>query len=151
MGRYPKLFFDFKYKELNIVRVIFAIYISGFLFGTRNHIVDTINDGLFGYRYVPLPLNIYWTLLTILDPLAIILLLFSPFSGMALSVGIMASDIAVNVSVTLYDYFQRGVLTDGLLCLQITFGLFVFLIVPVVWKRLKTFRISSVRYSEKTD
>jgi lipopolysaccharide export LptBFGC system permease protein LptF len=48
---------------------------------------------LLGYDYVPLAINVYWTLLTILDPLAILLLLFFPFPGMALSVLIMITDL----------------------------------------------------------
>lgn len=96
-----------------------------------------MRDGLFGYSYVPLPINIYWTLLTILDPLAIIFLIFLPFYGMALSVLIMASDIAVNFSVTLYSYFQTGIFSDGLLWAQVAFGLFVFVTVPIPWKRIK--------------
>jgi len=134
---FPKLFFDFKRKELNIVRVIFIIYIIGFSYGTKNHIADIMRDGLFGYDYVPLPINIYWTLLTVLDPLAIILLIFLPFHGMALSVFIMASDIAVNLSVTLYFYFQTGVFSDGLLWAQAAFGFFVFVSVPIAWKRIQ--------------
>jgi len=102
-----------------------------------------MRDGLFGYTYVPLPINIYWTLLTILDPLAIILLLFFPFHGMALAVFIMASDLAVNLSITLYYYYKMGVFSNGLLSLQISFGLFVFLTVPTAWRRIKSFSLSA--------
>jgi hypothetical protein len=132
-----KLIFVFKHKELRIVWAIFAIYIFGLSNGTTNHIVDIIHDGLLGYQYVPFPVNIYWTSLTILDPLAILLLLFFPFVGVVLSVLIMAMDIPVNLSVTLYYYFQTGAFSDGRLFLQIAFGLFVFLSVPAAWKRIK--------------
>ena len=134
---FARSFFIFKSKELKLIRVIFAIYIFGFSYGTTNHIIDIHRDGLLGYDYVPLPINIYWTLLTILDPLAIILLLFSPFLGMVLSVFIMATDLAVNISVTLYFYLQTSNFSDGRLFLQIAFGLFVFVTVPFAWKRVK--------------
>jgi hypothetical protein len=134
---FGRSFFIFKSKELNFIRVIFAIYIFGFSYGTTNHITDIYRDGLLGYTYVPLPINIYWTLLTILDPLAIVLLLFFPFGGMILSVWIMATDLAVNISVTLYYYLQRDSFSDGRLFLQIAFGLFVFVTVPFAWKRIK--------------
>lgn len=134
-----KTLFNFRIKELNIVRLIFAIYILGFAYGTRNHIIDICNDGVLGYTYVALPINIYWTSLTALDPLAIILLIFSPFSGMMLSVCIMATDIAVNVSVTLYYYFKYGTFTLDRLHLQIAFGIFVFVTVPIAWKRIKRY------------
>jgi hypothetical protein len=135
---FGKSFFVFKYKGLNFVKVIFAIYIFGFSYGTTNHLIDIQRDGLLGYNYVPLPINIYWTLLTILDPLAIILLLFFPFLGMALSVLIMATDLAVNISVTLYYYMQTSNFSDGGLFLQIAFGLFLFVTVPFTWKRIKS-------------
>ncbi|MBM4333065.1 MAG: hypothetical protein FJ117_17925 [Deltaproteobacteria bacterium] len=134
---FSKILFDLKYRELNLVRGIFAVYAIGFLYGTKNHIEDIVHDGLLGYTYVPLPVNIYWTLLTLLDPLAIILLIFLPFWGLALSVWIMATDIAVNVSVTLYYYLQTGLLSNGRLCLQIAFGLFVFITAPIARKRIK--------------
>jgi uncharacterized membrane protein YqaE (UPF0057 family) len=133
---FSKLFFVFKFKGLNLVKTIFAIYIFGFSYGTTNHIIDIQRDGLLGYNYVPLPINIYWTLLTILDPLAIILLLFFPFLGMALSVFIMITDLAVNISVTVYHYLQTGSFSDGRLFLQIAFGLFVFVTVPLAWKKI---------------
>jgi hypothetical protein len=134
---FTKVFYIFKHKGIKIVWGLFAIYIFGFSYGTANHIMDIIHDGLLGYKYVPLPVNIYWALLTILDPLAILLLLFFPFLGMALSVLIMATDIPVNLSVTLYYYFQNGAFSDGRLFLQMAFGLFVFLSVPAAWKRIK--------------
>ncbi len=136
------LLFNLKIKKLNIVRIIFAIYILGFTYGTRNHIVDICNDGLLGYTYVPLPINIYWTSLTVLDPLAIILLLFSPHSGMVLSMFIMATDIAINMSVGLYYYFQTGIFTLDRLHLQICFGIFIFVTVPIAWRRIKNVKVA---------
>ena len=137
---FSSILFNFKIKELNIVRLIFALYIFGLAYGTRNHIIDICNDGFLGYTYVPLPINIYWTSLTVLDPLAIILLLFSSFSGMLLSVFIMATDIAVNVSVALYFYFKTGTFTLDRLLLQVAFGIFVFVTVPIAWERIKRYR-----------
>lgn len=129
--------FELRRRELHITRVIFAIYAVGFSYGTRSHIVDIMGDGFLGYHYVPFPINLYWTSLTFLDPLAVILLLCRPFYGIALSVLIMASDIAVNLSVTFYFYLETGIFSDGRLFLQIAFGLFVFLTAPIAWKSLK--------------
>jgi len=133
---FSKLFFVFKFKGLDLVKAIFTIYIFGFSYGTINHVIDIHRDGLLGYDYVPFVINIYWTTLTVLDPLAIILLLFFPFPGMALSVLIMITDLAVNISVTLYYFFHTSALSDGRLFLQIAFGLFVFFTVPLAWKRI---------------
>jgi hypothetical protein len=129
--------FNFRISGLNPVRFIFAIYIFGFGYGTRNHIVDILADGWLGYDFVPLPINLYWTFLTFFDPLAIFLLLSFPFAGILLSVLIMASDIAINIGVTVYFYYQTGMLTLDRLPLQIAFGIFVFLTSPVAWKTVK--------------
>jgi len=129
--------FDLRLKQLHPVRLIFAVYIFGFAYGTRNHIVDILADGWLGYDFVPFPINLYWTLLTFFDPLAIVLLLSCPFAGIILSGLIMASDIAINTGVTVYFYYQTGIFSPDRLPLQIAFGIFVFLTSPIVWRRIK--------------
>lgn len=130
--------FDFRIKHLHPVRFFFAVYIFGFAYGTRNHIVDILADGWLGYDFVPFPINLYWTLLTFFDPLAIFLLLTFPLAGILLSLLIMASDIAINTGVTVYFYYQTGMLTFDRLPLQIAFGIFIFLTSPIAWKRVKS-------------
>jgi hypothetical protein len=127
-------------KQLHPVRLIFAVYLFGFAYGTRNHIIDILADGWLGYDFVPLPINLYWTLLTFFDPLAILLLLSFPFAGIILSVFIMVSDIAINTGVTVYFYYQTGMLTFDRLPLQIAFGTFIFLTSPIAWKTVKRSR-----------
>jgi hypothetical protein len=134
---FSRSLFNFRNSTLHLVRAIFAVYIFGFAYGTRNHIVDILADGWLGYDYVPLPINLYWTLLTFFDPLAILLLLSFPFAGILLSVLIMASDIAINIGVTVYFYYQTGMLTLDRLPLQIAFGIFVFLTSSMAWKTVK--------------
>ena len=129
--------FNFRIGELNSVRFVIAVYIFGFAYGARNHIVDILAEGWLGYDYVPLPINLYWTLLTFFDPLAILLLLSFPSAGILLSVLIMTSDIAINIGVTVYFYYQTGMLTPDRLPLQIAFGTFVFLTSPIAWKTVK--------------
>ena len=129
--------FNLGIKQLHPVRLIFAVYIFGFAYGTRNHIVDILADGWLGYDFVPLPINLYWTLLTFFDPLAIFLLLTFPLAGIILSGLIMASDIAINTGVTVYFYYQTGIISLDRLPLQIAFGIFVFLTSPIAWKTIK--------------
>jgi len=129
--------FNLRIKPLHPVRLIFAVYIFGFAYGTRNHIVNILADGWLGYDFVPLPINLYWTILTFFDPLAIFLLLSFPFAGVILSVLIMASDIAINPGVTVYFYYQTGILSLDRLPLQIAFGMFVFITAPFAWRRIK--------------
>jgi hypothetical protein len=99
--------------------------------------MDILADGWLGYDYISLPINLYWTLLTFLDPLAILLLLFLPFAGILLSVLIMASDIAINSSVTFHFYQQTGIVSLDRLPLQIAFGVFVFVTAPIAWRKIK--------------
>lgn len=107
---------NFRIKPLHPVRLIFAIYLFGFAYGTQNHIVDILADGWLGYDDVPLPINLYWTLLTFFDPLAILLLLFFSPAGIILSVFIMTSDIAINMGL-LYISITRRVSSPSTGCL----------------------------------
>ena len=129
--------FNFRIKQLHPVRLFFAVYILGFAYGSRNHIVDILADGWLGYDFVPLFINLYWTLLTFFDPLAIFLLLTLPHAGIILSVLIMASDIAINTGVTVYFYYQTGICSFDRLPWQIALGIFVFLTAPIAWKTIK--------------
>ena len=117
------------------VKLVFVIYTLCFLWATKNHIIDIWRGGLLPYNYAPLAFNCYWTSLTLLDPLAIVLLYYRPYQGMVLAVLIMISDIAVNLYAT-YTFWNGDIYTNRLLQLQILFGIFVFSTVPIVWKRL---------------
>ena len=132
--------FNFRIIQLHPVRLFFAVYIFGFAYGTRNHIADILADGWLGYDFVPFPINLYWTLLTFFDPLAILLLLSFPLAGIILSAFIMASDIAINTGVAVYFHYQTGMLTLDRLPLQIAFGIFIFLTGPRAWKAVKRSR-----------
>lgn len=140
---WSKYLFSKKYPELNSVRLIFGIYAFGFLYGTKNHLLDIYRDGFFGYTYVPWPINLYWTMLTFLDPLTVLLLIFRPLKGITLAILIMASDLFLNLSVTFYFYQQTGIFTNGLLARQISFGLFVFFTYPYAKKKIMKFLQSS--------
>jgi hypothetical protein len=118
-----------------IVKIFFVIYMLCFLWATKNHILDIWRGGFLPYSYAPLAFNIYWTSLTLLDPLAIVLLYYLPYHGMVLAVLIMVSDIAVNLYAT-YSFGNSDIFSDRLLQLQILFGIFLFLTVPILWKKV---------------
>lgn len=139
MLMWSRFLFSKKYPELNPIRIIFAIYALGFLYGTRNHLIDIYRDGFLGYTYVPWLINLYWTLLTFFDPLTVILLLFFPLGGILLAILIMASDLIINLSVAFYFYQRTGIFSNGLLSMQISFGLFVFLTSSYAQKRVTNF------------
>lgn len=80
---------------------ILVIWIIGFLIGTTSHITDLVRGGLGTYAQFPTGLRIYWGCLTLLDPLAIVLLVLRRRAAIVLSLVIILSDISVNWSVYL--------------------------------------------------
>lgn len=123
------------------VKVLFAVYALCFLWGTKNHLADLWHGGFLPYTYAPLPFNIYWTTLTVLDPLAVLMLFALPYPGMVLAVSIMVSDIAVNLYAH-YVLLHGSTVPDATLFSQIAFGLFLFVTVPIAWKRLRKSQVS---------
>jgi hypothetical protein len=51
------------------------------------------------YGGLPLSVCVFWTALTFLDPLAVLLLLVRPKVGLGLTVAIIVSDVAINTWV----------------------------------------------------
>jgi hypothetical protein len=119
------------------------VYLTGFIVGTTTHILDIVNLGFLGYTHAPMPINIYWTSLTFINPLAILLLLINPCIGLFLVMGIMATDVSINLGHAVYTYFTTGELYFSRLLFQIFFGIFVFITAPVL---LKIFRKNNRNY-----
>ncbi|MBV7256459.1 hypothetical protein KCG44_06625 [Pacificimonas sp. WHA3] len=92
--------------------------------GTYTHIADLITGGWLPYRYAPAGMNAYWTALTCLDPLAILLLWTRRRWGVALTLIIMLSDVPVNLYATLTLWDVPPLENTGLL-LQSAFLIFV--------------------------
>lgn len=87
------------------VLLLFSLCLLGAFLG---HIIQVWQGGWLPYRFAPLPLNIYWTSLTLLDPLAAVLLLWRPLAGLLLALLIIASDVAVNFFARFYLGFHLG-------------------------------------------
>ncbi|HUV08793.1 MAG TPA: hypothetical protein VMX75_13750 [Spirochaetia bacterium] len=119
------------------LRIILAVYCLGFLVGTVTHITDMAQNGFLGYRSCPLLINLFWTSLAILDPLAVALILLSPLTGIVLAVGIMLSDLAVNFSVGISEWVRTGHFTFWPLYFQAPFGIFVFTTAGYTARRAK--------------
>ena len=82
------------------------------------HLLDLWRHGWLPYRFAPLPLNAYWTSLTLLDALAAVMLLCLPRAGLMLALLIIVSDVAIN----LFARFQlRLHLHPLMLSLQVLF------------------------------
>ncbi|TGE12618.1 hypothetical protein [Hymenobacter elongatus] len=118
------------------VRVVLTIYSGCFLIGTYTHAAGLLRLGWLAAP-VPVAIGIYWDALTVLDPLAAVLVWWRPRVGIGLAVVIMASDISVNTYVYLAGYFGPPVahLVPVTLLEQALFGLFVFVTAPGVYRR----------------
>ena len=117
------------------VKFCFSIYMLGFLVGTTTHLLNIIENGVFPDASLPLGFHVYWTSLTLFDPLTIIFLLYVPHWGMILAILIMASDIPINLYV-LYVLRESDIFSNWGVPCQIIFGLFLFVSVPLVRKQV---------------
>jgi len=107
------------------------IWSTGFLIGTITHSLDIFHGGWLPYDFRPLPFNIYWTSLVVLDPLAVLLVWMRERWGVILGVGIMASNVLINGYTAIiagYDEFYFG------LTMQSVFAAFVFFAAWEHWR-----------------
>lgn len=78
---------------------ILVVWIAGFLIGTTAHIFDLIAGDLRPYTQFPALLRLFWVSLTVLDPLAAVLLALRRRAGIVLALAIILADITVNWTV----------------------------------------------------
>ncbi|GAA4017329.1 hypothetical protein GCM10022408_33600 [Hymenobacter fastidiosus] len=119
------------------MRIILLVYTICLLVGTYTHARGLVHKGFLAYP-VPLAIGLYWDALTVLDPLAAVLLWWRPKAGLWLTLAIMVSDISVNTAVYLAGYFGPPVphMVPLTLFDQALFGLFVLVTAPLVYKDL---------------
>ena len=120
------------------VSIILSIYTIGFLGGTYTHLRGILIKGLLAHNG-PLMFNIYWDSLTLLDPLAALLVWVKPKWGIGLAVLIMFTDVIINAysyATGLWGEPVQGMIPMGLF-LQSLFATYVFVTAPVVMEKLK--------------
>ena len=123
-------------------RIIFAIYSIGLLVGTYTHTRHLVYHGLF-HHSAPMALGIYWDALTVIDPLAVLLLWWQPRVGIWLVISIMTSDISLNTHAYLMEYSGPTIANMVPLYLfdQALFGLFVFVTAPFIFRHSATYQL----------
>ncbi len=84
-------------------RILIIIAAAGFAVGIVTHTVELISGGWLPYTSVPLWKNIYWTSLTFLDPLVIVLLFARPLPALVPANLVIISDVIINTGV--FNYF----------------------------------------------
>jgi hypothetical protein len=117
------------------VKVTLAMYAICFLIGTSTHLIATWNGWWLPHHPA---INTYWSSLTVLDPLVVVLLLRSPRSGLVLALAIMLSDVAINSIVTYFYLDSSGrYAVDYHVQLQTAFLGYVLGSTPFLWSRLR--------------
>lgn len=111
---------------------LYLIYIISFSIATSTHIRDLLLGGFLPYAGKPLWANIYWTSLTLLDPLAILLLLFRLRTGMILYAFIIVTDVLINLYFTIS---LAGI--SGVYNIYMMGQLFFLFFLILTWKSLK--------------
>jgi hypothetical protein len=116
------------------LRRIYALCLVG---ATLSHIVMLL---LFGWRYggAPLASCVYWTALTLLDPLTGLLLYLRPRTGLVVTIAIIVSDVAHNTWFGLHFGTISTLFANWMYCCQLGFLIFVLLTVRCAWAGVAT-------------
>lgn len=109
------------------VRCVAGVYVIGFLEGAGAHAYFLATGGLHAYGYAPMPVQLLFHALLLLDPLVALLLVRAHPSGALLAAAVMVLDLAGN-----WDGAWHAVVADpvahlrpvGLLPMTV-FGIFV--------------------------
>ena len=115
------------------VNVIICIYLLAFLIATSTHSYDLYIGGFLPYVKSPLWANIYWTSLTFLDPLSIIILLVNIRIGLVFYILIIVSDVIINIYFTISSHGFLGLINLFMIC-QILFLIILLVTVKQVWQ-----------------
>ena len=123
-------------------RLTLIAYSVAFLGATYNHLSDLARLGWLGYSAawgVPFEMNLYWTSLTAIDPISIMLLVLSVKAGIIAYLTVMVSDVAVNWIAYAYYWDQPLSQSYGVL-MQTGFLLFLVITAPILWRHILRLR-----------
>lgn len=95
-------------------RAAIGVLVAGVAIGTVTHTLHLVNVGWIVFDDAPIWMNVYWTALTALDPLAAVLLIYCRQIGLALGAAIILSDVGING----YALYGLG-LSFGFLSIQL--------------------------------
>lgn len=115
-----------------------AAYLAAFGAASLFHASDIVRWGLFPYDHAPRWIDLFWTSLTLLDPLVIALLVTGRRRlGLSLAAAVMIADVAVNS----YAFFALDFsASPASLMIQCAFLGFVIGTLPFLWPERKAER-----------
>jgi hypothetical protein len=113
------------------LRIVYAVCLSG---ATCVHVTTHVQYGVLlgvleGYGYSSAT-RFFWSSLTLLDPLAALLLFIRPRAGLALAGAIIISDVAHNSWIL--QHFGRA--TDAAYWAQVALLIFLFATISIAWR-----------------
>ena len=111
---------------------VVALWVGAFVIGTVCHLLDIANGGWLPYKGYALGLNVFWTALTVFDPLAVVLLVYRRRAGVYLALFIISVDVLVNLTVGVGEFMQNGRFTFWGLYTQVPVGVFMWLTAPML-------------------
>lgn len=110
-----------------LIRLVYAICLAG---ASYNHAKIVAEHGLdWNYGGLPVFVCVFWTALTFIDALTVILLMTKPIPGLALATAIIVCDVVINSWVGMTYGFD---ITSFLA--QTLFLLFVISTVGIAWR-----------------
>ncbi|MFJ9684999.1 hypothetical protein ACIRRX_04840 [Streptomyces bacillaris] len=115
-----------------LVWVIAAVLV---LIGGVSHLADLVDRGPLPYDWAPVWLNLYWTALAVLDPLAALLLLRGMRRGLDLTCAVLLTDLAANW-YAVYGIQHSGLATEPGLQRLTAFALLVLATAPLLRRHL---------------
>lgn len=110
-----------------LIRLIYAICLMGASF---NHARIVVVHGLnWNYGGLPVLVCVFWTALTFVDALAVILLMTKPILGLGLTTAIIVCDVVINAWVGMRYGFDVAAFFA-----QAVFLVFVMSTVGIAWR-----------------
>ncbi|GHG12848.1 hypothetical protein [Streptomyces zaomyceticus] len=119
-----------------VVIVVCAVA-AGLLVGTVTHVTDLLHHGLQAYDWAPRWLNLYWSSLALLDPLAAVLLIRRRRRGADLACVVLATDLIANW-YAIYGIQGSGIADQPGLQRLVAFAVLVLGTAPFVRRHLST-------------
>jgi hypothetical protein len=117
-----------------LIRIVYALCLAG---ATINHVRAVLSRGWLPEQ-LPMATALYWSSLTIVDPLAAGLLFVHPRIGIALTVLIIVSNVAHNLwfiaAHPLRESLLQDVASSPFMLSQMAFLLFVAATAAVAWR-----------------
>ena len=114
-------------------KALLVLQCIAMLMGTSTHVAWAINHGFLSAEYhAPLLSMLFWDGLTFLDPLAAVLLIVRPRTGLWLTLGIITADVLHNNIYYLEELYQspqpvlQWLATYWMIAGQIAFAVLVF-------------------------